>query len=259
MTISTAIRPTGGTIVRLTLWEKPLRTSLIILTLNEIDGVRALHDQIPFHRVDEVFAVDGGSTDGTREFFTERGIRIVEQPSRGRGEAFLIAYEAASTDAMIFFSPDGNEDPADIPTFVEYLTQGYDLVIASRMMKGAVNEEDVDVFRWRKWANQTFTLAANGVWNRSSEYVSDTINGYRGITKKAFAQLWPDSDGYTIEYQTSIRAMKARLRIKEFPTNEGERIGGQSYARSLPTGLRMLRTFGRELLLGLTSPDSRSS
>ena len=40
------------------------KSSLVILTLNEIEGVTALFDQIPFHAVDEYFVVDGGSTDG---------------------------------------------------------------------------------------------------------------------------------------------------------------------------------------------------
>jgi len=224
-----------------------MKVCLVMLTLNEIDGVSALYEKIPFDEVDEVFVVDGGSTDGTREFFSERGMRIVEQVSKGRGEAFRIAVSTADADALIFFSPDGNEDPADIPRFRPLLEDGHDIVIASRMMRGARNEEDDLILRWRKWANQGFTLLANLIWNRGRPYVTDTINGYRAIRKDAFEQLNPDSKGYTIEYQTSIRAMKAGLRIVELPTNEGERIGGESYAKSLPTGINMLKTLWGEM------------
>jgi glycosyltransferase involved in cell wall biosynthesis len=227
-----------------------MRVSLVILTLNEIDGLRALYDRIPIDEVDEVFVVDGGSTDGTREFLQERGVRIVEQKSRGRGEAFRLACEASSGDALIFYSPDGNEDPADIPRFRPLLEEGYDVVIASRMMRGSHNEEDEQLLRLRKWVNNALTLAVNLWWNRRGSYVTDTINGYRAITRQAFRCIWPESAGYTIEYESSIRALKLGLRIAEFPTHEGERIGGESYATSLPTGLAMLRVFAREAWIG---------
>ena len=34
--------------------------TLVLLTLNEIEGVTALHPRIPYDCADEVFAVDGG-------------------------------------------------------------------------------------------------------------------------------------------------------------------------------------------------------
>ena len=227
-----------------------MRVSLVILTLNEIDGLRAVYDRIPIQDVDEVFAVDGGSTDGTREFYRDMGLKVIDQRSRGRGEAFRIAFQHASGDALIFYSPDGNEDPTDIPKFAPLLKEGYDLVIASRMMRGARNEEDEDLFRWRKWANQMFTRKANFLWNRGGTFVTDTINGFRAINRTAFEKINLDSVGYTIEYQMSIRAMKLGLRIAEFPTFEGSRIGGESYAKSFPLGIQMLKTLWSEMWTG---------
>ena len=49
-----------------------MKISLVFLTLNEIVGLKTLFDKIPLNTVDEVFAVDGGSTDGTIEFFKEK-------------------------------------------------------------------------------------------------------------------------------------------------------------------------------------------
>ena len=64
-----------------------MRIALVLLTLNEIAGLRVLFDRIPFDCVDETFCVDGGSTDGTREFYREREFRVLDQTSSGRGEA----------------------------------------------------------------------------------------------------------------------------------------------------------------------------
>ena len=44
-----------------------MSTALIILTLNEIDGVKNILPKIDQKLVDEILVVDGGSTDGTIE------------------------------------------------------------------------------------------------------------------------------------------------------------------------------------------------
>jgi glycosyltransferase involved in cell wall biosynthesis len=225
--------------------------SLILLSYNEIEGTRALIHRIPFRQVDECFAVDGGSTDGTRELLRESGVKVVDQTSKGRGEAFRIAFDVAQNDNLIFFSLDGNEDPNDIPHFRKYFDEGYDMVIASRMCRGARNEEDDRVLKVRKWANNAFNWAINAIWNRrGSSYVTDSINGFRGITRKCWQSIRPDGVGYTIEYQSTIRALKLNLRVAEFPTIEGQRIGGQSNARAIPTGLRFLRLLFKEIMIG---------
>ena len=226
-----------------------MKIGLVLLTLNEIDGTRALFDSIPLDQVDEAFAVDGGSTDGTREFLLDRKFRIVDQTSGGRGEAFRIAFAASDSDALVFFSPDGNEDPADIPRFRQYLGDGAAMVIASRMMKGAFNEEDSQRIRFRKWANNAFNWLVNIIWNRGP-YVTDSINGFRAITRSAWNQINLDGTGYTIEYQATIRCIKLGLPVCEFPTIEGQRIGGESYAKSIPTGLRFLRLLLSEISVG---------
>lgn len=227
-----------------------MKSSLIILTLNEIEGVRALYDRIPFDAVDECFVVDGGSVDGTVEFFRERGIRVVPQEIKGRGEAFRIAVKEAKGDQLVFFSPDGNENPGDIPKLLGLLTKGYDIAIASRFLPGSKNEEDDLHFPWRAWANKAFTFIANSIWNIKGNYITDTINGYRAIKKEAFNKLNIDALGFVIEYQMSIRAMKLGLKVVEIPTIEGQRIGGESTAKSIPTGFIFIKHLLREIKIG---------
>jgi glycosyltransferase involved in cell wall biosynthesis len=229
--------------------RKKVETSLIILTRNEIEGMRALIGRIPFESVDEHFVVDYKSDDGTVDFVKKRGIRIIHQEKPGRGEAFRLAMNKAKGKYLILFSPDGNEDPADIPKLIRNLREGNDMVIASRFLPEAVNEEDEYFLKPRAWANRSFTAIANLIWNRGGKYITDTINGYRAITKEAFKKLNLDAQGYAIEYQMSIRAMKKKMEIVEIATIEGQRIGGESKAKAIPTGLRFFILLLKEVAL----------
>lgn len=223
-----------------------MKKALVILTFNEIEALPKIWDKIPLAAADEVLVVDGGSRDGTREFFEGKGLKVLSQPRRGRGVAFRVAAEATDAETLCYFSPDGNEDPADIPKLFALIEGGADVAVASRMMAGAVNEEDIHRFRPRKWVNQAFGIAANLLWNRGP-FVTDTINGFRAVRRAAFLAMGCDADGFVIEYQMSIRAMKAGLTIAEIPTCEGQRLGGVSTAESWTTGLVFIRQLWREL------------
>ncbi|MBI4347570.1 MAG: glycosyltransferase family 2 protein [Elusimicrobia bacterium] len=226
-----------------------VRKTLVILTYNEIEATPKVWGSIPLAAADEVFCVDGGSTDGTIEFVRSKGVRVVVQDRRGRGRGFQLGVQEAAGEHIVFFSTDGNEDPADISRMFDLLAEGHDMVIASRMMPGAFNEEDVGWWRPRKWVNNAFTLGANLLFNRRA-YVTDTINGYRGVSKQAFERMGIDVDGFDVEFTMSIRAMKLGLRIAEFPTREGARVGGVSTAESWKTGVQFIKRFAHEMRIG---------
>jgi glycosyltransferase involved in cell wall biosynthesis len=191
--------------------------------------------------------VDGGSRDGTVEFWQERGFRVVHQTRPGRGEAFRVGFASSSQPWLCFFSPDGNEDPGDIPRLLSGLEEGFDLVIASRFMEGSRNEEDVHWWRPRAWANRFFTWLANVLFSHGP-HLTDTINGYRAITREVFARLSLTEAWFPIEYQMSIRALKHGLRIIVIPTIEGDRIGGESKAHSLTVGLGHVKVLLQEIV-----------
>lgn len=224
-----------------------MKSSLIILTSNEIEGIRALFKSIPFDKFDECFVIDWASKDGTVEFFKEKGIRVISQEKKGRGQAFRIASEVALGDNLVFFSPDGNENPKDTVRLREEINRGYDLAIASRFLPGASNDQADSLFPYRAWANQAFTFLANLFFRGS---LSDTINGFRAIRKDKFKELNIDAEGFAIEYQMSIRAMKMKQKVKEIPTIEGLRIGSESKAPSFPVGFDLLKTLLREIWTG---------
>lgn len=229
-----------------------MKILLCMLVRNERECLQIMLPKLPRPGGDTGFdamvAVDGNSTDGTAELLAQWGIETLRQSRKGRGGACLEVMEKYPADAYLFFSPDGNEDVADIPKFRQLLEAGADLVIASRMCAGAVNEEDSHWLRPRKAANKVFNYFANSAFRKSGPYVTDSINGFRAIRAELAKKLGLDATGYTIEYQMTMRALRAGARIVEFPTHEHPRLAGETGAPSIQTGLRFLACFYNELM-----------
>ncbi len=224
--------------------EAKQNATLVVLTKNEINGIRALFDKIPRENFEDVFAIDGQSKDGTKEFMEEKGLKVYTQEKLGRAEAFRMAIGLAKYEHIVFFSPDGNEDPKEIIPLVSLLGEDCDMAVGSRFMNGGRSDDDDVPLPIRGFGNKGFTMIANLLWKGK---LTDSINGFRAIKKFIYNDLKPDSKGFGIEYQLSIRALKRGYKIKEIPTYEGDRIGGQSTARTIPTGLYFVKLLLREM------------
>jgi glycosyltransferase involved in cell wall biosynthesis len=225
--------------------------SLILVVRNEEVGLRTLLPRLPLKGFDDCFAVDGHSTDNTAQVLREHGFPVHLQQQRGLGAAMLEARRAVRTDAFIFFHPDGNEGPTDLPRMADLLRQGHQFVVASRMVRGARNEEDHKWLKWRKFANQGLAAVANLCFAWGGNRTTDVTNGFRGITCAAFDRMCLTSHDLTMDFQMVIRALKLGIPITEFPTCEGDRIAGETNFPSFSTGLSELRLLWREVRMGL--------
>jgi glycosyltransferase involved in cell wall biosynthesis len=228
----------------------PVTVTLVLVVRNEEVGLRHVLPSIPLGEFDDCFAIDGTSTDQSVEVMKAFGIRCHPQRERGLGAAMIEARQLVGTDAFIYFHPDGNEDAADLPRMADLLRGGAEFVVASRMIRGARNEEDDRLFKWRKYANLGFVGLANLLFGHGGNRTSDVTNGFRGITLAAFDRMKLTSRDLTMDYQMVIRALKLGIPITEFPTREGNRIDGATHFASVPTGLAELRLLWREVRMG---------
>lgn len=226
---------------------RPLRLTLCLLTLNELEGCRHDVPNIPFESFDEIFAMDGGSNDGTVEYLKERGLSVFRQEHKGYNGAYIDAFTRCTTDALVMYHPKGSIDPAVLLKFRTHFEQGYDLVVASRLTAGAVNEEDSQLFRPRKWFVRVLGLAAALLWKRDKGMIGDVLHGCRGMRRDAFFAIEPLPTGVTIDLEMVVRTYRQRLRRVEFPVVEAPRLVGETRFKAWPTGRAMLRYLAFEL------------
>ena len=135
-----------------------MKTTLLALTLNEIDGVHAIMPQIDRSWVDQIIIVDGGSTDGTVEWALENGYEVYVQQKKGIRHAYLEVLPLVKGDVILSLSPDGNCPVAAIPEILDKMREGYDLVIGSRYLGDAKSEDDDFVTAFGNWL---FTKTVN--------------------------------------------------------------------------------------------------
>lgn len=217
-----------------------VRISLCLLTWNEIDGCRHDVPKLPINAFDQVYAVDGGSTDGTVEYLQSMGIAVHRQPVRGYNQAYRHAFSQCTSDFLVLFHPKGTIDPQHTLKFREPFENGCDLVIGSRNIAGARNEEDDLWLRPRKWFVIGLSLLAALIWKRKGLIAWDVLHGFRGMRKDKFEAIEPLQAGLSVDLEMVVRSYRKGFKLIEFPTQERERLAGETHFKAFRTGKQLL-------------------
>jgi len=206
---------------------------VFVLTLDEIESVPIIMPQVKKEWADRIIFVDGGSLDGTVEKAKELGFEVIHQTNKGEGNACRVGTDSTNSDFVMFFSPDGNDVPEDIPRLIEKTREGYDVVHISRFGKTSVSDDA----NWLdRFGNNMFTFLVNTFFGGN---YTDALNGFRIIKRTIWDKLKTDAQFLNIEQQTCIRLAKLKIPIFEIEGREPERIGGERKMRPLTTGAQL--------------------
>jgi glycosyltransferase involved in cell wall biosynthesis len=210
-------------------------------TLNEEGSIGWVLENLP-DWVSDVVLIDGLSTDHT-EAVARRArpdIVVVHQHHRGKGAALRAGFAAATGDIIVMLDADGSTDPNEMHRFVEALQSGADFVKGSRHLD---NGGSADFTRLRATGNSTFVKLANLLYGSR---FTDLCYGYCAFWRRHLDALMLTADGFEIETQLVLNAVKANLQIHEVPSFELERRAGTSNLNAFRDGHRVLRTMLKE-------------
>lgn len=230
-----------------------MKTTLLVMTMNEVEGMKRIMPQISREWCDQIIIVDGGSVDGTIEWAKSQGYEVYVQKRSGFRHAYNEVLPFVTGDTIITFSPDGNSIPELIPDLIEKIKEGYDMVIASRYLGDAKSEDDDFVTGFGNWL---FTKTINFL---HGGHYTDAMVIFRAYKKQIVYDLELNTDeGYATaeklfrtqiswEPLLSVRAAKQKLKVIEIPGDEPPRIGGERKLKILKWGAAYYFQFWREL------------
>ncbi len=242
----------GGGRARSSMRPTHPRVTVVVPARNEAANLRIVLPTIP--DVHQVILVDGRSTDGTVEVARETRpkIDVVHQTRRGKGNALVAGFGAATGDVIVMFDADGSADAREIQSYVDALTQGADFAKGSRYLAGGGSQ---DITRLRTVGNSLLSSTANAVFG--TRY-TDLCYGFNAFWVDILPLLrLPDphrggphtavwGDGFEIETLINTRVAALGLSVQEVPSFERSRIHGTSQLRTFRDGFRVLRTIAVE-------------
>jgi hypothetical protein len=213
--------------------------SVVIPCLNEAQNIEecvriALAAMEGAEILGEVVVADNGSEDGSAELAEQAGARVVHEPLRGYGSAYLAGFAAARGRYIVMADADLTYDFNEIPHFLAELEAGGDMVIGNRM-----DNIHPGAMPWhhRYIGNPLLSNFLNLLFHTG---VSDAHCGMRAFRREHLERLDLRTTGMEFASEMVVRAAKAKLDIRQLPIEYHAR-GGESKLSSFRDGWRHLR------------------
>jgi len=200
--------------------ERCVRVALEVLEREGIDG--------------EVVVADNDSDDRSAERALAAGARVVHEPRRGYGSAYLAGFSAARGKYIVMADADLTYDFNEIPRFVAELDNGAQLVMGDRM-----DNIHPGAMPWlHRYVGNPVLSGVLNLFFRTG--IRDAHCGMRALRRDVLPALDLRTTGMEFASEMVIRASKEDLEIRQFPIEYHPR-GGQSKLSSFRDGWRHLR------------------
>lgn len=177
-----------------------------------------------------LIVVEDGSRDGTYAAVSaaaeglDNVLVVRHERNRGYGAALLTGGRTAAERGfayVVFMDSDLTNDPKYLPLFVDKMEEGFDLIKASRYMRGG----GVDgVPWWRVWISRAGNALASRLYGLP---LHDCTNGFRAVRSDLFAALPLHENRFPIIMEELYHAADRGWRVAEVPNRLRNRSADQ--------------------------------
>ena len=211
------------------------RTLIVTPTYNEKDNlqrfVEAVRTALPEA---DLMVVDDNSPDGTGAIADgiaakDDHVTVMHRAGKlGLGTAYIQAFTkgmAEGYDRFFEMDADLSHDVKYLPSFVQALDEGADVVIGSRNIPGGSVEG---------WGVGRHLISKGGsLYSRTilGLPVKDLTSGYKAFTRRALEAIDIGdihSNGYSFQIEMTYRALRKGMKVKEVPIIFVDRTAGKS-------------------------------
>ena len=161
--------------------------------------------------VDKIIVVDDGSADSTYKKSKSADIILRHIVNLGKGAALKTGFLTAlknNADIIITLDADGQNNPEDIPKFIEALEKHKaDIVVGARKF----NKNMPVIFRLGNWGLRKIFHALFKL------NVNDCQSGFRAVRANIYPKIKWQSTNYSVEAEMLANAGRNNLRCIEVP------------------------------------------
>ncbi len=215
----------------------PQRLSVLLPALNEAGGIRKVMHRMPRTRLERmgfdlrVQLLDGGSSDGTREFARRHGAEVYVQQGWGKGSALRQFLPTLESSYCVILDSDATYPPSRIPDFARALRNGASVVVGSRF-KGKIH--DGAMTAPNRLGNKLLSRFASVLY---AVPISDVCSGMWGFRTDVLKSFEIHADGFDLEANLFAECVRRGVPIVEIPIPYYRRIG--SAKLRVRTGIRI--------------------
>lgn len=215
------------------------KTMIVMPTYNERENLPRMAGALLGLGIEnlELLVVDDNSPDGTGQIADQLAaahpgrIHVLHRTEKnGLGPAYKAGFKRAlelGADYLIQMDADFSHQPHYVPELIAKLNEGYDVVIASRFLRGGGVDARWNIYR------KLLSWFANSVYVRAVLRIpiSDATGGFRIWRRSTLIGLDLDrmrSNGYVFQVEIAYVSHKLGYRAGEIPIYFPDREQGQS-------------------------------
>lgn len=207
--------------------------SLVIPTYNEKEHIREtilrMLENLGKAGIEAELVVVDDSRDGTELILGElakshRSIKVIHRVNeRGVGSAIRKGIGSASGKYVIVFMADAPDDVRYVPSILEKLHAGCQLVHTSRFMKGSVI---VGYPLMKTIGNRLVNFGVRIMFLRPG--LKDFTSLFKGFDREAILKLGLEANEFDVGIEIALKSIRRGYKIVEVPVSWYERIAGSS-------------------------------
>ena len=179
----------------------------------------------------DIVVLDGYSTDDTYNIAAWKGVPILTGPKKGKGNAIRFGFKLVTTPYIIMLDSDYTYPILYICEVYRNLKMGYDVVIGYRKWK-----EKGSMTLTNKFGNWCLSTIASIVHRKK---VYDVCSGMWGFKRGVLDTFTLESEGFTLEAELFINAVKNECNIGQIPIIYRARLEGSSPKLKLSDGFKI--------------------